>query len=562
MPDLSTQQRNVEIVRLYNEGMPSTELAERFEVTRQRISQILRASEAVAPSEARAARADRRQRELDESVQDFLTQHGPSLEALVSAGATRHEADVRFQIMAPEFSEATRDAALRAPHLVFDVDREEYLFDQVMVEIGLWCALARQNNLVGDASTALSELTLTEMTEFSDILGELGASSAQIKALLMAAAAARAQVRNGSQMSITKNAYDQQRLEIVADLGLSEGRGGFAWPPTSQTLRSRLGAGYWSDALAAVGITASSRGRARGLLLFETSDYRDALVHFFAHCDATGSARSYASYERWLQNEDRAGRQWPSGPSVRQHFGSWTIAKRHAVAEEGLDVRSRADGGALASPARTALHDASMARREFLERMPQLPGRERSGAVTQFVKDFMGTYEARRRQWFRAIVSSDPEAIPRRLSSTPSLKPAHRELLTAEPPDLDAVLTDMYLDNLLAGKDGHRTPEQWLADEVRAELDVIGERDAAASAVLRELRNYFTHDSEESKRRVASTLADLGRWDTGFLMNGAITRRTLAAWLSSGDCERLVILTEAILASWRAMLAADAIAAG
>lgn len=562
MPEPTRQQRNEEIVRLYNEGVPGTDLAERFDVSRQRISQILRASDAVAAPAAREVRADRRRRELEESVQDFLTRYGDSLEELAAVGSPRAEVEGRFAILAPEYSESVRREAIRSPHLVFDVNREEYAFGQVMIEIGVWCALAQEHELEGDVTTALGELSFAEMREFSDSLTALGASDEQIKQILVAAAAARLLVRANPGLSITKDAYEYQRRVIVDRLGLAGRRGGLVWPPTSQTVRSRLGEGYWSDALTAIGIEASSRGRPRGLLLFEDADYRDALVHFFAHCDATGASRSYGSYESWVLNQERAGDQWPSGPAVRLYYGSWTIAKRRALSEDGVEPRRATGATAVASPALIALHDASVARRELLDRLPGVPGRERAAEVTQFVKDFMGTFETRQRQWFRAIVANDSEAIPRRLASTPALKPAHRELLESTTPDLDAVLTDMYLDNLLAGKDGNRTASQWLAEDVRLEMDVIGEKDAAAAKALREMRNYFTHDSEESKRRVASALTELGQWDATFLMAGSLTRRTLAGWLSSGDCERLVVLAESILASWRAMLAAEAVAAG
>lgn len=562
MSGQTIQERNDSIVRQYNEGVPGTELAIRFELSRQRINQILRSANAVPAPEARAIRAGLQRQEFEQSVQSFLGLYRASLRGLAAAEAPRIEVERKFAVLAPEFPEAVRREAIRSSGLVFNVNREEVTFGNSMIEIGVWYALALEHNLRGDVPVALNEVSFAEMSEVSGALAELGATDKQIKEALVTAAAARQQQQADPSLSITANAYEGQRRVIIENLALPRNRGAFLWPPTHQTVKSRLGGGYWSDALASIGITASSRGRPRGLLAFEASDYRDAMADFLAHCDATGASGSLDAFEAWVLNEDRLGRQRPSGPSIRLRYGSWINAKRSALRDSQVEDPQQAVTTVAASAARTALHDASVERRAQLEYLESLEARHRASAMTTFIKDFMGVFEARRRAWFRGVVSNDPEAVSRRLTATPRLSRAQRTLLESSPANLGDALTDIYLDRLLSAPEGVRNADGWLADDAQAEMNAISDSDAAAAKVMRELRNYFTHDSTESQQRLTSAMNELGQLDGRFATSRPLTWRFLCTWLMSDDYRRFTSLTESILAAWRAMLAAEAIAAG
>ncbi|WP_156465421.1 hypothetical protein [Knoellia sp. Soil729] len=548
-------------MNLYEQGVPGTDLAERYGVTRQRIDQILKARGAMDAVQARAVRSERRASERFEGVQAFLDEHDTSLRSLANSGATRTEVESKFALLTPETSADIVREAIRRSGVLFDVNREEYHFGQSVVEAGVWYILASANALRGDLPVALAELSLDEMTEVAQALARLGIGPERSKEVLVSVAAARRQLIAAPDLTISKKRYDEQRSVALIHLGLTGGHGSLVWPPTSQTVMKRLGSGYWKDALASIGITASGLGRSRGLIVFEESDYQSAMTDFLHHCAATESPESFDSFEAWVSNEDRLGRQRPSGAAVRNFYQSWTNAKRTALTGWSVQSARPSATSTAASAARTALHDASNAHRSALDQLSGLPARDRAAALVTFVKDHMGVFEARRRVWFRAIVKSDPGAITRRLAA-PGLKPAQRLLLEATPPDLDAVLTDMYLDRLLGTTEGLRSTDGWLESDAQAELDSIPEVDLSAMRVMRELRNFFTHDSAESQSRLTTAMSELGELDDRFRTDRPLTRRFICRWLLSDDANRLAALSGSVLAAWRGMLAAEAVASG
>jgi hypothetical protein len=557
----ATAERDSEIVRLYEQGLPSTQLAERYDVSRQRIDQILKARGAIDAVQARALRSKLRESERVDGVQAFLDEHAASLRSLAISGATRAEVESKFSLLSPDTSVDIVREAIRYSRVIFDLNREEYHFGQSVVEAGVWYVLARANDLRGDLRIALSELSLEEMTEVAEALATLGVDPGGSREVLLSVAAARRQLIATPDLTISKKRYDEQRNAALADLGLIGGRGSMVWPPTSQTVTKRLGGGYWKDALASIGITASGLGRARGLIVFEESDYEGAITDFLHHCAATGSPESFDSFETWVLNEERLSRQRPSGPAVRNYYQSWTNAKRTALTGWSVQSARPSATSTAASAARTALHDASSAQRAALTQLSALHERDRGAVVVAYVKDSMGIFEARRRVWFRAVVKSDPSAVARRLAA-PGLKPTQRSLLEATPPDVEAVLTDMYLDRLLGSAEGLRNTDGWMADEAQAELDSISAVDLSAMQVMRALRNYFTHDSAESQSRLTAAMDELGELDGRFRTDRPLTRRFICRWLLSEDGARLAALSGSVLAAWRGMLAAEAVAAG
>lgn len=536
-------------------------MAERYGVTRQRIDQILKARGAIGAPQARAVRNERRTQEFEAAVREFVERHGESLRALAAAGATRVEVESKFAYLLPEVPADVVREAIRASGVLFNVNRAEYNFGQSVVEAGIWYVLARTHGLEGDLPVALSELSLEEMADVAQALAELGVTTDHVRDVLHAIAAARHHLTVDPALTISKKKYDEQRGDVIDLLGLTGGQGSLAWPPTSQTVMKRLGSGYWTDALASVGITASTKGRSRGLLVFEEVDYRSAILDFLEHCRATGTPESFDAFEVWIANEDRLGRQRPSGPAVRLFYQSWINAKRTALTGSSAQTLRPPDTSVAASAARTALHDASSARRAELEQLADLPARDRAASLVAFVKDFMGVFESRRRTWFRAIVRTDTDAPARRLAA-PGLKPAQRALLEEATPNVEGVLTDMYLDRLLSAPRGICNTDSWLAAGAQSELDAISDVDVAAARVMRELRNYFTHDSAESRQRLTEAMRELARLDGRFRTDRPLTRRFLCNWLLSDDASRLSMLSGSILAAWRGMLAAEAVAAG
>lgn len=155
-----------------------------------------------------------------------------------------------------------------------------------------------------------------------------GADQAQAEALLSelaaGAAAAAEVIAAGEASPLSAEAYDAARAAWLTAHGMSARSGLRTWPPTSQTVRALLGAQYWNDAMTAVGLPASGRGRQRGNTRFSAADYAQAMRDFLA---AAGSSAPFAAYAPWAKDEASAGRPRPSGAAVRKQFGSWSAAK-------------------------------------------------------------------------------------------------------------------------------------------------------------------------------------------------------------------------------------------
>lgn len=120
---------------------------------------------------------------------------------------------------------------------------------------------------------------------------------------------------------ITSQRYDALRAEILKDLNLTGGRGRQTWPPTSQTIMKRFD-GYWNNAMTAIGLKGAS-GRRRGGLRYSDEDYREAIRLYHQAVSEQRKHPSYSGYQTWLSTQDKT---YPSGASIRQHFGTWADA--------------------------------------------------------------------------------------------------------------------------------------------------------------------------------------------------------------------------------------------
>lgn len=105
------------------------------------------------------------------------------------------------------------------------------------------------------------------------------------------------------------------------DLNLEGGRGRQTWPPTSQTIMKRFD-GYWNNAMTAIGLAGGS-GRRRGGLRYTDEDYREAIRLYHEEVTSQRKNPSYSGYQQWLSRQDGT---YPSGASIRQHFGTWADA--------------------------------------------------------------------------------------------------------------------------------------------------------------------------------------------------------------------------------------------
>lgn len=164
-------------------------------------------------------------------------------------------------------------------------------------------------------------------TELTDYLVEQDADPAEVSQILMLAQATEDAIAAGSATPLSAVKYDNARAEMISHLPHAGDAGFQLWPPTSQTVSARLGAGNWNAAIRVVGIPESARGRAKGSTHFSREDFCVALREF---SKASPEDTSYRAYQEWVVKERKKNRVRPAGATVRKFFRSWSAAKAEA----------------------------------------------------------------------------------------------------------------------------------------------------------------------------------------------------------------------------------------
>lgn len=560
---LAELSRDQQIVASYSSGTSMPDLAARFGISRQRIHQIIRRLGGADAETARAVRREVRDERQSAAVQSFLDHYRAVIVDLAASGSSRADIETRFALLLPDTPAIViRDALARA-EVLFDLDVQEYAFPTVAIESAVWYALAHDLKLGADLSIAMHQIDLAEAREVAAVLDQQGLGAEVRAKILIMIANARAYAVDNRAVTISRKRYDEIRREVLDDLGLVSAQGIMPWPPTCQTVLKRLGGGYWREALQNIGLVPDERGRERGLLRFTEDDYDNAVVDFLARANVTGIAQTRGAYRDWVESEDRAGRRRPSAESVCLRYTSWTNAKRMVAASgarspASLHMRRRA--AATHSPLGTlALHKAQDELRRFLAELESTPPSEISAIVEDFITNYWNEFEYSRRDWLRTAVRMDHAAASRRLQIG-GLTRAQREALEQDPPNIDAALSDMYLDRMLSGKSGGpRNTDSWLRSEAQAELDALPDDVTARVEVLHEIRNFLTHSSEEARNRLQAALAGLAASDIRFTLRRGISRRVLLDWLTFEQAHRLRAIVEAIPATWRAMIVVESV---
>lgn len=172
--------------------------------------------------------------------------------------------------------------------------------------------------------------------EVREILTRQGASPGDIATVGRHISAALEELEAGRAVPFSAEAYDAAREIAITDRRLAgrvraDRAGHRIWPPTSQTVRKRLGSGYWNEAVAGLGYPVSGRGRARGPARYSAADYLAAVADFCDAAGSTGDSTSFTGYQAWAKEQATAGHPRPSGAAMRAHFGSWRAAKDSAT---------------------------------------------------------------------------------------------------------------------------------------------------------------------------------------------------------------------------------------
>ncbi|WP_371782848.1 hypothetical protein [Streptosporangium subroseum] len=540
--------RAIQIKRLYEQGMSQREIGELYGLTGPRVHQILHQVGAAARPRDRKPPVQN----LTKAVISFTSEYGGIIAKLAASGMSHAEVIARFQLILPDVDITVVGKGIRATDAIFDhwSARDAALFSERAIEAAVWYLLGRSLDLAGDSRTALTTDDFEEALEVSAALEEQGIVRPEIASVLCLIATTRAFFRDTLDATISRKRYDQLRLQVLGEWGLPMGGKAVVWPPTGLTVMKRLGDGYWADALRTIGLHPTSGGRPRGLLKYREEDYELAVSDYFDYSKNQGHVPSIEGYRRWVEFEGRAGYDRPAWETIRLLYKTWTNVRRAAARPH----RPQSAWKVNQIPHSTrALHDAQREWKRFVAELGATPPTKASAVVTNFVCSCAQEFEARRRDWLRAAITIDADAV-RRLLEEESLSKRRRLALEAGASPAD-VLMDRDIDRL--GAEDPRRTDGWLRPEAQAELDFVPDEVALRYKVLREARNYFTHRSDESRQRLHAAIDALAALDPRFTMNQAITTKTLPDWLRAKNLQRLHLLCSSVQELWRAMVVGE-----
>lgn len=203
-----------------------------------------------------------------------------------------------------------------------DATSKKMLEAAVCYSVALQLGLAPKEN--PDAPTEVVE----ELTQTLEGLGVENSADKAYEILSYACAANDYKQKHPIVLSVTK--YDAQRVKILRDLRLRSARGLQLWPPTSQTIITRLG-GRWSEAMESCGLESTagvSIGHAN--IRFTAEDHFAAIRKYAAERKAQHKLPSYAGYVTWAREQDP---RVPSGALLREIYRSWPAALEAAGVE-------------------------------------------------------------------------------------------------------------------------------------------------------------------------------------------------------------------------------------
>ncbi|NHT16082.1 hypothetical protein [Cellulomonas sp. IC4_254] len=556
MSQTSTTDRDAAIVSDYRSGKTYRQIADALGISHQRVAQIVKQSGQVAATDSSQARRAERDARARTRTEEFVAQYGDAVRALAAAGEPRAEVEARIHALLPHEPAAFVKAAVAACGHVFDVRVQEFAFSRSVIASAVWYAIAVDRGLDEDPVAALTELDLDETAELAAALSLLGIPATKVASILTLASNARTQAETPTDVSMTKARYDDLRTVVLTDLGLTSGQGATPWPPTSQTVTKRLGEGRWSTAMTSIGVQHGDRGRPPGLILFEENDYTDALADFLAETTTTNVPATYAGYEAFVEREARAGRRRPSGPSVRLFYGSWNSAKR-ATGATGPARRPRAAGLGTASAA-IHLHRAQLELDSFLIDLQAVRPRDAGDLLERYIQSkCIREFEVSRRQWLRAMIGLDTQAVARRVDEGKGDIPKDVFHELRQTGDAGAI-TDMYIDRISSPPNGDvRSTDGWLVVDSQAELDALSDELVLRFELLRAARNIFVHESEESLGKLAAAIDRLAEVDDRFTVRRTLTRTLLIDWLAAERGRRIRILAQTVPAVWQSKLNAE-----
>jgi hypothetical protein len=324
--ELSREQRDAAMVERYSDGETLDAIGQSFGITRERVRQIIAKVGGTNAEESRKNRIAAREAAAKAASEAFLLAYGALAREMAKRGVTRADAVLKLQALYPTIDVELAEEALKSSTIVFDKYQAEDIFSKEALAAGLWYLLGAELGLAPAPGWAAVHLDLSLMSELRAALESAEATPTDVATILGVIGAAQKHLADYPEATITGKRYQELRDELVLALGLVSRQGASPWPPTRQTIMKRFGG--WNEALESMGVGLATKGRPKGLLKFTRDDYGDAVRDFCLFSTAAQTNATYAAYDVWVKQELLAGRERPSGASIRNIYGTWLDAVR------------------------------------------------------------------------------------------------------------------------------------------------------------------------------------------------------------------------------------------
>jgi hypothetical protein len=514
------ERRNDEMEQLFlREGWTYDRIAKEYGITRARVHQVLKKRGADNVDASKTVRREQKAVDASSDLDRFDATIGPFVRRLLHAGVTADEIVARLSAVGSSVSEDEVRSFAQRHHLPVPHPGAPK-FSAAILRLAMLAAAADQADLPVEESAAV-------LIESEDLtaLRLVSNTAEEVKALSARAAVAKISAES---LSLTKNEYEVWRGRWLVTYPKDDA---VPWPPTSQTLRKRLGGGYWNDAVKNAGLAPHLRGRSRGALVYKATDeYVLAVSQFLADAENEQRSTSYDEYDRWA-----AGRPIPTGAGVRNYYGTWNAAKLAAVVFAG--VRGSRQQGKRQLPADVLIDRfLQVSDRVILDAAETIPTEGHGASIILATKkaadellgEMVTAFEGFRRQWIFEAIREDPLTFIEKLGADGSATKAEKRAWSAlADTDLratpESVIASTSLDRLLSSFAGDlRNGGGWLGVGPQSRLDRILQAESLRWRLIKSLRNVLEHESAESVGLLRTTFAELeSAVDPAFFVNRA-----------------------------------------
>lgn len=534
--------------KLYAEdGWTYEQIGIEFNITRQRVQQILEKLGADDTITARRIRRGRKEEAIAAEAGRFDAVTGPLVRRLLTVEVAAEEIEKRLTFLGHAITELDVRSYAERHHLPVAKPIAPR-FSAAMLRLAVQAAAAdARGRTVDEAGAALVE------SEDLEALLEVSTGADEVVALAALAAAARGAPEP---LVLAKSEYDAWRsrwLETYPKDGV------FPWPPTAQTVTKRLGLGYWNGAVRNAGLASNASGRTPGAVIYTTDgEYELAVSEFLRTAAEDGRPLTISEYDRWARTQVA-----PTGAAVRNQFGGWNAAKIAAQTASGAPAARRR--GPRNLPADQVV-DAFVLQIErglvaAAGRIPQDGHRAEIAMQTkqeavQLLGDLVTAFEGFRRRWIYAAISEDPSSFRSKLSSTGDATNQEKRSWAAIGGQLsrdtvESVVSSRGLDRLLSASAGDlRSSDSWLSPPQQARLDRIERAESLRWRLLKAARNVLEHESGDAIALLKLTLSQL---DSNVDPELIVTRAPVAPPTSrAGSLQMLARLPGTAVMHWRA----------